>query len=159
MVSSDKNVPILLTIQIWDEYVSAYNVHIEALCAPPSALVHVCDVLWPGCSPYGSRDMENLSLSSFLYLCQALLFLLHPFPSLASVREPAMLSCSGVLSPPPLPPSLLPSCLLFLISHSLVFPYSFWRDVRLWIKLSRGPSVIALIRFHKYRLFFSFLFF
>lgn len=68
----------------------------------PSA--HICAVLWPGCSPYGSRDTENLSLCSFL--CQALLFLLHPFRSLTSVRELSTLSSSGVLSPPPLPPSL-----------------------------------------------------
>lgn len=99
-------------------------VYIEPFSALTSALVHVCMyVLWPGCSPYGSRDMENLSLSSFLYLCQALLFLLHPFPSLTSVRELTMLSCSGVLSPPSLPPSLLPSCLPFLISHSLSYFY------------------------------------
>lgn len=77
---------------------------------PASPLEHVCAVLWHGCSPYGSRDTENLLLSSFLSVCQALLFLLHPFPSLSSVRELTMLSCLGVLSPPPLPHlSMLPS--------------------------------------------------
>lgn len=86
---------------------------------PASPLEHVCAVLWHGCSPYGSRDTENLLLSSFLSVCQALLFLLHPFPSLSSVRELTMLSCLGVLSPPPLPPSIYAPILS--LYHSLSY--------------------------------------
>lgn len=104
---------------------------------------HVCAVLRPGCSPYGSRDMENLSLSSFLYLCQALLFLLRPFPSLTSVTVLTMLSCSAVLSPPPLPPSLLLSSHLFSYITLSFIPFQFL--IVLTTYWRRGTSNINLV--------------
>ena len=108
----------------WNYTISLYNKNPYPVLTSP--LVYVCVVLGPGCSPYGTGDMENLSLSGCLYPCQALLFLLRPFPSLTSVGELAMLSCSTVLSPPPLPSSLLPSSHHFLMSHSLVCLSSFF---------------------------------
>lgn len=74
---------------------------------PSSPSVHVCAVLWPGCSPYG-RQGHRESLD----LCQALLFLHRPFPSFTSVTELAMLSAHTPSVPPPT------SSRHFLISHS-----------------------------------------
>lgn len=90
-----------------------------------SPLVYVCAVLWPGCSPYGSGDMENLSLSGRLYQCQALLFLLRPFPSppsLPSENSPCWAVRLYSHLPHSLHPSLHPPIIFLCHTLSYAFP-------------------------------------
>lgn len=86
-----------------------------------SPSVHVCISCGLAAHHMAGGDTKILSLSNILDLCQILLFLLHSFPSLTSVTELAMLSCSAAHPPPPLPPLLLLSSHHFLISHSPLY--------------------------------------
>lgn len=115
------------------------------LCSP---LVHVCAVLWPGCSPYGSGDMENLSLSSFSHSVPSSVV---PPPSLPlphfrhRTHHAELFGCTLTSPSPSIPPSILSS--FSYITLSLI-PYQFlmvftthWR--REIINMNRVcPSVI-----------------